>query len=124
MSGERKIVATASNLAEAEVIGEWLSEAGIHSMPQMGSGSIRLGAAAPRGVYVDANEYDRALEVINAEVPSQAELEALSHAIQLTRPMTGEPIEIPVPKRADIEELLSRAAQPTKLDDDEGRGIT
>jgi hypothetical protein len=31
---------------------------------------------------------------------------------QKTKPAKGEPIEIPVPKREDIENLLNRAAQP------------
>jgi len=73
-------VTTVGNEAEAEMVAESLSEAGIRSMPQLSSGNIRLGAAAPRDVYVEAADYDRALEVINAEVPSEAELAALSEA--------------------------------------------
>jgi hypothetical protein len=33
---------------------------------------------------------------------------------QKTRPKKGKPIEIPVPKRAEVEGLLKRAAQPLK----------
>ncbi len=62
------------------MVGEWLSEAGIRSLPQMSSGNIRLGAAAPRDIYVDAKDYEKALEVVNAEVPSEDELAALSEA--------------------------------------------
>jgi hypothetical protein len=32
---------------------------------------------------------------------------------QLTQPKEGEPIEIPVPKEREIEDLLSRAAKPS-----------
>ena len=80
MSDELKILTTVSNEAEAEMIGEWLSEAGIRSMPQLSAGNIRLGAAAPRDVYVAEEDYDRALEVVNSEVPSEEELAALSDA--------------------------------------------
>ena len=80
MPEELRIVATAGNETEAEMIGEWLSEAGIRSMPQLSSRGIRLCAAAERDIYVEARDYDRALEVINGEAPSEAELAALSEA--------------------------------------------
>ncbi len=42
---------------------------------------------------------------------------------QQTKPAKGDPIEIPVPKREDIEDLISRAARPTKGDEPTpGRG--
>jgi hypothetical protein len=118
MDEELRIVATAGNEAEAEMIAEWLSEAGIRSMAQMSSRGIRLGAAAERDIYVDAGDYDRALEVINGEVPSEAELAALSEAAatQQTEPKAGtgqeqpdESLEVPVPKAADWEATLKRA---------------
>jgi hypothetical protein len=121
MAEELRMVATASNEAEAEMIGEWLSEAGIRSMPQMSSRGIRLGAAAERDIYVDASDYDRALEVINSEVPSEAELAALSEAAvtQQTKPAAenapGQPdesLEIPIAKKADWEAALKRASAP------------
>jgi hypothetical protein len=121
MAEELRIVATASNEAEAEMIGEWLSEAGIRSMPQMSSRGIRLGAAAERDIYVEAEDYDRAMEVINGEVPSEAELAALSEAAvtQETRPAAEneheqreESLEIPVPKAADWDAVLKRASAP------------
>jgi hypothetical protein len=77
MSDERKIVATVGNEAEAEMVRESLSEAGIRSLAQMGSEG-RFGAAASRGVYVEAQDYDKALEVLNAAVPSEEELARLS----------------------------------------------
>ena len=80
MTEELRIVATAGNETEAEMIGEWLSEAGIRSMPQLSSRGIRLGPAAERDICVEAKDYDRALEVINGEAPSEAELAALSEA--------------------------------------------
>jgi hypothetical protein len=118
MVAELRIVATAGNEAEAEMIAEWLSEAGIRSMPQMSSRGIRLGAAAERDIYVEARDHDRALEVINGEVPSEAELAALSEAAatQQTEPkgekgqdQPNESLEIPVPKAGDWEAVLKRA---------------
>jgi Putative prokaryotic signal transducing protein len=79
MYDELRIVRTVSNEAEAEMVRESLSEAGIRSVPQMSSGNIRLGAAAPLDVYVDEQHYDRALEVLNAAVPGDEELARLSH---------------------------------------------
>jgi Putative prokaryotic signal transducing protein len=126
MAEELRIVATASNETEAEMIGEWLSEAGIRSMPQMSSRGIRLGAAAERDIYVEAKDYDRALEVVNGEAPSEAELAALSEAAatQQSEPkgknQRGEPydsLEIPVPKRADWDSALDRATEPEPAPD-------
>ncbi|HMD52778.1 MAG TPA: DUF2007 domain-containing protein, partial [Solirubrobacteraceae bacterium] len=71
MDEELRIVTTVGNEAEAEMAREWLAEAGIRSLAQMSSKGIRLGAAAERDIYVDASDYDRALEVLNAEVPSE-----------------------------------------------------
>jgi hypothetical protein len=36
-----------------------------------------------------------------------------SQPTQPTQPKKGEPVEIPVPKRETIDELLKRAAQPS-----------
>ena len=116
---ELKIVTTVGNQAEAEMVGEWLNEAGIRSVPQMSAGDIRLGAAAPRDVYVSASDYERALEVLNAEVPSDAELEALSQQAvrQHTEPQgrdpgggQAQPREIPVPEEDDVLDALGDAA--------------
>lgn len=120
MEEEFKIVTTVANQAEAEMVGEWLSEAGIRSSQQMSSGNIRLGPAAPRDVYVSASDYERALEVLNAEVPSDEELEALSQqaVTQQTQPRgrdsSGEqsaPLEIPVPEEEDVHDALADAAE-------------
>ena len=78
MTSELKVVTTVSNQAEAEMVCESLSEAGIRSMPQMSSGNIRLGAAAPLDVYVEQHDFDKALAVLNAAVPSDEELTRLS----------------------------------------------
>jgi hypothetical protein len=119
MAEELRIVTTVGSEAEAEMVGEWLSEAGIRSMPQLSSGNIRLGAAAPREVYVEAKDHDRAIEVINGEVPSEAELAALSDAAvtQQTQPKGTDkdgkpyrPTDIPVPERSAFDRLIARAA--------------
>jgi putative signal transducing protein len=64
MSEDVRIVTTASNEAEAEMVAERLSEAGIRHMARMASGGIRLGAAAARDVYVDAQDLDRARDAL------------------------------------------------------------
>ena len=127
MAGDLRIVTTVANSAEAEMVGEWLSEAGIRSLPQMSSGGIRLGAAAARDIYAEVADYERALEVINAEVPSEAELAAMSQAsvTQMTQPRgraDGEshpPTEVPIPQAGDVEDLLDRAAGPKLQTDPE-----
>ncbi len=80
MSDDLKLLTTVGNEAEAEMVTESLSEADIRSMAQMSSTGIRLGAAADRDIYVEAKDYERALEVLNAAVPSEEELAALSQA--------------------------------------------
>ena len=66
---------------------ELLSEVGIRSRAQMTgggiglgalTGGIGLGAAASRDVHVEEQDYDKALEVLNATVPSEEELARLS----------------------------------------------
>ena len=78
MNSELKVVTTVSNQAEAEMVCESLAEAGIRSMPQMSGGNIRLGAAAPLDVYVEQQDFDKALAVLNAAAPSDEELARLS----------------------------------------------
>jgi hypothetical protein len=63
-----KTLTTASNQAEAEEIGERLSKAGIRWMPDMDSGA-RFGASSKREIYVAAEDYDRAVEVLSTEAP-------------------------------------------------------
>ncbi len=67
MSDDPKIVTTVSNEAEAEMVAERLSEAGIRHMSRPASGGIRLGAAAARDVYVEAQDLDRAREVLKVD---------------------------------------------------------
>ncbi len=67
MSGDLKVLTTVSNEAEAEMVGERLSEAGIRHSARMASGGIRLGAAAGRDIYVDEQDLKRAREVLEAD---------------------------------------------------------
>ena len=68
MPDDPKTLTTASNQAEAEEIGERLSRAGIRWMPEMDSG-VRFGASSKREIYVAAEDYDRAVEVLRTEAP-------------------------------------------------------
>jgi sugar/nucleoside kinase (ribokinase family) len=67
MSDELKIVTTVSNEAEAEMVGERLSEEGIRFTVRLASGGIRLGAAAARDMYVEERDLERALEALEAD---------------------------------------------------------
>ncbi len=79
MSEEPKIVTTVGNEAEAEMVAERLSEAGIEHSSRVASGGIRLGAAAARDVYVPAKDFDRAVEVLKVDEGfSEDELARLS----------------------------------------------
>lgn len=79
MPDDLRIVATVSNEAEAEMVAERLSEAGIRHMSLTAGGGIRLGAAAARDVYIDAKDLDRAREVLKVDEGfSEEELARLS----------------------------------------------
>jgi len=67
MSEDLRIVTTVTNEAEAEMVAERLSEAGIRHMSRTASGGIRLGAAAARDVFVDERDLDRAREVLKVD---------------------------------------------------------
>lgn len=67
MPDDLKILTTVGNEAEAEMVAERLSEAGIRHMSRMAGGGIRLGAAAARDVYVDERDLARAREVLEAD---------------------------------------------------------
>ncbi len=110
MSDELRVLITASSGVEAAMVREWLAEASIHSLARVSRRGIRLSAGAPREVFVYESDLERAREVLNAEMPSEEELAALrARAVsQPTRPALGEPMQIPVPERADVE----RAARP------------
>lgn len=114
MSDALTVLTSASGEAEADMIREWLTEAGIHSLAQVSRRGVRLGSAAPREVYVYESDRERALAVLNSEVPSEEELQSLRRRArtQPTRPASGPPVEIPVPSRAEIDAMLSRACTP------------
>jgi putative signal transducing protein len=79
MPDDLKIVTTVSNEAEAEMVAERLSEAGIRHMARPAAGGILLDAAAARNVYVDAQDLDRAREVLAVDEGfSEDELTRLS----------------------------------------------
>jgi hypothetical protein len=79
MSDDLKIVTAVGNEAEAEMVAERLSEAGIRFTVRLASGCIRLGAAAARDVCVEAQDLDRALEVLKVDEGfSEEELARLS----------------------------------------------
>jgi len=116
MIDELRVLTTASSEAEAAIVSEWLAEASIHSLARVSRKGVRLSAAAPRELYVYGSDLVRAREVLNAEVPTDEELAALRARArsQLTQPARGEPAQIPVPERADVDLLLDRAARPRR----------
>lgn len=77
--GTPKVLTTVSNEAEAGMVGDRLSEAGIRFSIRLASGGIALGAAAPQDVYVDEQDLDRAREVLATDEGfSEEELARLS----------------------------------------------
>ena len=80
------LLTTAASEAEADMIREWLTEAGIHSLAQVSRRGVRLGAAAPRELYVYESDRERALQVLNAEVPSEQELDRCAGVPAPSRP--------------------------------------
>jgi len=67
MPDELRILTTVNNEAEAEMVSERLSEAGIRHMARMAGGGIRLGAAAARDIYVEEQDLERAHEVLRVD---------------------------------------------------------
>jgi len=67
MPDDLKILTTVGNEAEAEMVAERLSEAGIRHMSRTAGGGIRLGAAAARDVYVEERDLDRARDALKAD---------------------------------------------------------
>ncbi len=67
MSEELKVVATAANQAEGELIVSRLSQAGISGIEQRASGNPEFGASGARYIYVSATELDRARAVLAVE---------------------------------------------------------
>jgi hypothetical protein len=67
MPDELEVVTTVENEAEAEMVAERLSEAGIEHSSRLASGGIRLGAAAARDIYVRAADLERARETLESD---------------------------------------------------------
>ena len=67
MSSERRIVATAANEFEAEMICGVLSEAGIESGMELANTGIggRIGGGGARDIYVHAEDLERAQEALS-----------------------------------------------------------
>jgi hypothetical protein len=79
MPQEPQILTTVGNEAEAEMVAERLSEAGIRFSIRLASGGIRLGAAAARDVCVGEQDLERAREVLRLDEGfSEEELTRLS----------------------------------------------
>jgi len=66
MSDERRVVTTAANEAEAELILGRLAEAGIQAVAQRAIGGPEWGASGSRYIYVAAGDYERAKAWLDA----------------------------------------------------------
>jgi predicted transcriptional regulator len=79
-SRELKVIATAANQAEGELIVARLAQAGIVAVEQRVSGNPEFGGGGWRYVYVQASELERARDVLAVEQPpfSDEELTRLS----------------------------------------------
>jgi hypothetical protein len=81
------VAATASGEAEADLMRQRLAEAGIQATSQRSIGGPEWGASGSRYVYVEAEDLDRAREIL-AEPSgiSDAELTAMAEAAAPSEP--------------------------------------
>jgi len=70
-SGELRVAATASSEPEAELIRQRLEAEGIAVLLQRTTGNVEFGSSGSRYVYVQADELERAREILEAEQRSQ-----------------------------------------------------
>jgi hypothetical protein len=79
-SGELKVVATAANQAEGELIVARLAQGGITAIEQRASGNPEFGGAGGRYIYVQDAELERARTMLAVDQPpfSDEELARLS----------------------------------------------
>lgn len=79
-SNALKVIATAANQAEGELILARLSQAGVGAIEQRASGNPEFGGSGARYIYVQAADLERARAVLAAEEPpfSDEELAKLS----------------------------------------------
>jgi hypothetical protein len=73
-----RVVATAANEAEADLLGQRLAEAGIDAISQRSIGGPEFGTSGAHYLYVEAAQLDRAREVLSAGAVSEEELTRLS----------------------------------------------
>jgi hypothetical protein len=75
MSTERRIVATAANEFEAEMICGALSEAGIESGMELANTGIggRIGGGGARDIYVRAEDLERAQQALSGAEDSEGQ---------------------------------------------------
>jgi hypothetical protein len=71
MTSELRIVATAANEFEAEMLCGVLSEAGIESTQELSNTGVagRFGGGGARDIYVREQDLERAREVVGAQAP-------------------------------------------------------
>lgn len=67
MTDELKIIASAANEAEAELIRGRLLEDGIHATTRRTLGAAQWGVSGTRSVFVFATDFDRAQELLKSE---------------------------------------------------------
>jgi hypothetical protein len=67
MSDELKVVASAANEAEAQMICGRLLDAGIHAISQRNIGSAEWGGSGARSVFVNDAEVERARAVLETD---------------------------------------------------------
>jgi hypothetical protein len=124
--GTLQVAATASNGVDADLICQRLAEAGIQATTQRSIGGPEWGVSGGQYIYVEAEHLDHAREILAA--PSDISDEELAQMAedgaptQQTKPKgidpkTGEPVEIPVPKRSTWDRLLRRAEDQSPNED-------
>jgi hypothetical protein len=77
--GDLRVAAAAASLAEAELIRQRLQQAGIEAVSQRSIGGPEWGPSGGQYVYVEANDLDRARELLaESEGIGETELDRLA----------------------------------------------
>jgi Putative prokaryotic signal transducing protein len=69
MPGELRVLTTAGNEFEADMVCGLLSEAGIRAMQQLSNTGVagRVGGGGARDIYVEERDLERAREILDGE---------------------------------------------------------
>lgn len=122
-SDAQQVVATAANVAEAEMIQARLAQAGIAALYQRSIGGPAWGPTGGQYIYVEAKDLERAREILGtAGAPSEDELiqaeEEDAAARDARQPESEKASERPEPKVHMIQAAIRRLTRPLEQKDE------